>query len=562
MFYKKTKAKEIVHDLTVINSIVNRAVNEMATIVGRTLGPGGNPVLIEREDLSPLITKDGVTVAKAIGVSDAKANVIMETAKEICLNTGKDAGDGTTTAIVFANALIQNGQDFLTTNTKYNPHRLVSELKDAYNNVVVPFLKDKAIQINGDDDLLNVATISANGDKEVAKVVVTAINLAGEDGTVLIEEDQGNVLRVESVEGYVVVSGLKEFGRLGPIFINDRAHQQAKMDHGIVFLYDGTVNDLEVPAIIQTAIENTELYGKPIIVMAHDFADNVLDKFAASVKAGYMIVPVKTPMSPLPNSRTMFLFDMAAYTGATVYDPGMKANITKDGFGNFLDAKINMYETVIQCESDFEDIEERVEELKAIHEAAASDFDKMFVKASIGKLNGGLATIYVGGATEIEIRERKARVEDAVESVKSAISEGIIPGGCIIHLMLSSILKNHPDKKPSWDILVKSLERPFHLLISNCGEEPQFVYDSLKTSVDELKFDKVFNADSHNICDPIEAGIVEPVKVCRVALENALSVASLLMTLGGLVIVPRDSGLESQIEMQSNAFSEIMNTIK
>lgn len=567
MIYEKTKAKAITADKAKIKDIVETTIDSMATIVGATLGPGGRPVLIERDNLSPLVTKDGVTVAKHIGVDNAEANVIIESAKEICLNTAKQAGDGTTTAIVLANAITKHGLRFLHDNPKYNPQRMVTELKQAYDKVIVPWLKDNAQKIQSEDQLRSVATISANGDKEVAEAVVKAVMAAGDDGTVLVQESQDASLRVEVMDGFIVTSGLKDLGSIGPAFINDRGNQQAKMDKGLIFLYDGTLNDLKVPSMIQTAVEGTELYGMPIVIFAHGFADVVLDKCAKSTKAGYTIVPVKTPLGGYANSRTMFLFDMAAYTGGFVFDPGTIENGLTDaegnvaGFGNFEEAKINLYEGLVTANVDAEAIENRVAELKVIAETSNNDRDKMHIKAAIGKLTGGVSTIWVGGGSELEAREKAHRVEDAVEAVRSAISEGIIPGGCAVHLILSDMLMRHKDAKPSWTILAQALKGPFELLLSNCGEDIDSVWNSIKNQVvgRDVPPSLVFDANEHKLVNPMEAGIIEPAKVCRVALGNAMSVASLLITLGGIVVVPRNAGLETQLELGKQAFRDMFH---
>jgi len=564
-FYQKSKAKDIIADKQRLQDIVAKNINDMAIIVGATLGPGGRIVLIEREGLAPLMTKDGVTVAKALGVGRAEANIVIEAAKEICINTAKQAGDGTTTAIVLADALVQFGQQFIKNNPKYNPQRLISELQSAYKDVVVPYLKKYAIKVQGEDQLRNVAKISANGDDRIAEAVVKAVMKAGDDGTVLIEEGQGDVMKVDTIDGYIITSGLKDIGQIGPIFINDKAGQQVKMDNGIVFLYDGSINDLKVPAAIQTAVEGTELYGSPIVVMAHNFSDQVMDKFAQATKGGISVVPIKTPMSGLPNSRSLFLQDMAAYTGAKVYDPGNVEQFIEDdeeeGFGRFKTANVNMYETFIECEPDSEAIEQRIAELKSIGEAAFSEMDRMFVRAAIGKLTGGVSTIWVGGESDLEIREKKDRVEDAVEAVRSAIAEGIIPGGCMVHLKLQQILSNHPDHKPSWQIMIDALGAPFNLLMSNCGEESAMIRQMVGTNKsweDEGLPTIVFDANTHQLADPTLVGVIEPAKVCRVSLANALSVASLLMTLGGIIVVPRDTQLENQLELSKQAFQDMM----
>jgi chaperonin GroEL len=563
--YEKSKAKSITADRSKIKEIVTDSIEKMAMVVGATLGPGGRAVLIERDGLSPLVTKDGVTVAKSLGVENAEANIIVEAAKEICLNTAKEAGDGTTTAIVLANSITKHGLEFLDSNPKYNPQRMVNELNDLYHNIIVPFLKQHAIKVEKTDELINVATISANGDKKIADAVVKAFMAAGDDGTVLIQEAQGNQLRVETIDGCIVTSGLKDLGSIGPAFINDRSAMQAKMDKGLVFLYDGTINDLKVPAAIQQAVEGTEYYGKPIVVFAHGFADVVLDKFAKTTKGGYMVVPVKTPMTGIANSRSMFLFDMAAYTGAKVYDPGtIDAMIDEDGeegLGHFEGAKINLYECFVQSEPKSELLEARITELKSIMEVAPSELEKMHVKAAIGKLTGGVSTIWVGGGSELEAREKKHRVEDAVEAVRSAVAEGLIPGGCGVHLVLSDIIAKYPDAPPSWSIMAKALRAPFELLLANCGEDINDVWAALEQHVvNKNEPPKViFDANLHKVVDPMKSGIVEPSKVCRVSIGNALSVASLLITLGGIVVVPRDAGLENQLALSKQAFKDMMS---
>jgi len=564
--YQKSSAKSIVANPADIRKIVTEAIDTMATIISTTIGPGGRNVIIERNGLSPLITKDGVTVAKELGVEDAASNLIFEAAKEICLKTAKDAGDGTSSAIVLANAITKFGTTFLQSNPKYNPQRMINELQNAYNGVVVPYLRDYARKVKSNDELIYVANISANGDNKIAKAAVEAVLAAGEDGHVIIEEAQGDQIKVETMDGFIVTSGLKDIGAVGRAFINDRTNQQAKMDNGIVFLYDGTMNDLKVPAAIQQAVEGTALYGLPVVVFAHGFADVVIDKFAKTTQGGYSVIPVKTPMSGFANSRSMFLLDMAAYTGANVYSPGnIDEFITtdeEDGFGHFMSAKVTMYESVITTIPDKDLLDARVSELKHIMEVSPSEWDKMHIKASIGKLIGGISTIWVGGGSELEAREKKARVEDAVEAVKSAIAEGIIPGGCVVHKRLSQLIDSHPDAQPSWGILVNALDAPFNMLMTNCGEDPIAVWNAIGASKAWEGKDLpgvAFDANSHNLVDPFQAGIIEPAKVCRVSLGNALSVASLLITLGGIVCTPRNSGLEAQLAASKQMFTDMMS---
>ena len=562
MLYQKSKAKEIISDKGVINDIVCKTIEDMATIVKSTLGPGGRGVLIERDGQSPLVTKDGVTVAKSLGVDNAGANVIIEAAKEICLNTATEAGDGTTTAIVLADAIIKAGQKFLQDNPKYNPQKIVSELRKLYNEVICKYLKDNAIIGLKAEQLISVATISANGDGDIADVAVEAVLSAGDDGTVLIEESQGNETKVESIDGYIVTAGLKELGQIGPIFINDNAGQQVSMDNGAIFLYDGTINNIKTLSYMQDALEGTELYGSPIVIFAHDFSDTVLDKIAKNVKSGFVFAPVKTPRAGVPNSRSMFLRDMAAYSDATVFDPGNIEQIEHSDFGRFTSAKCNMYETFVISEPNTERIDARVKELKAITESCHSDYDKMFIKAAIGRLTGGISTIYVGGTSDLEIREKKGRVEDAVEAVRSAIAEGVIPGGCSVQNMLASLIDGIEGYPASKTIMAQALRHPFEVLLENCGENYDDIWGDLFIHMDYKESGplpkKIFNADTHELDNPWDCGVIEPAKVCRVSIANALSVASLLMTLGGIVVVPRDSSLENQMELSKQAFSDMM----
>lgn len=567
MLYEKSKAKRILVDKNKVRSTVHSAISDMAAIVGATLGPGGNPVLIERDGLSPLITKDGVTVAKSLGVDNAEANIIVDAAKEICLKTAKEAGDGTTTAIVLANSITKHGSVFLDKNPKYNPQRMVNELQDLYKTVIVPFLKEKARSVDARDELVSVAKISANGDQKIAEAAVDAVLAAGEDGHVLIEEAQGDQLRVETIDGFIVTTGLRDIGAVGRSFINDRSNQQVKMDRGLVFLFDGSLNDLKVPSAIQQAVEGSEYYGLPIMVFAHGFADVVIEAFAKTTKGGYTVVPVKTPMSGVANSRSSFLLDMSAYTGASVFDPGSIDKFIEDedhvGFGMFNTAKVGMYETVVQTTPDTDRLDSRVAELKHLMEISPSDFDKMHIKAAIGKLTGGISTVWVGGGSELEAREKRDRVEDAVEAVKSAIAEGIVPGGCAMQLVLSWIIATHQDKKPSWEIMALALTDPFSLLLSNCGESSDEVWPHLEEHIKQCAKDKsmpkmVFDANQHIIVDAMQSGIIEPAKVCRVTIGNALSVAALLVTLGGIVVVPRDAALENQLALSKQAFKDMM----
>ncbi len=374
-------------------------------------------------------------------------------------------------------------------------------------------------------------------------------------------------MKVDKMEGYVVTSGLKELGQVGPLFINERSSQAAIMDNGHVFLFDGALSDLKPLGYLQDSLEATGGAGSPVLIFAHSFSDVVLERLHKTVKGGVMVVPVKTPMSGLPNSRSMFLRDMAVYTGGKVYDiTTLEEEFIEDegeGLGFFTSAKVDTYETLVRASPESDAIDARVNELKAIMGNAFSEFDKMHLRAAIGKLTGGVSTIFVGGVSDLEVRERKDRVEDAVEAVRSAIAEGIIPGGAVVHLKLAHLIRTHPNKSDSWEILAKALIQPFTNILLNCGEDPANVYESsLREHIEQPSYDLpalAYDAANHQCVNPFDAGIIEPAKVARVSIGNALSVATLLTTLGGVVVTYRDSSLEAQLEMGKEAFKSMMD---
>lgn len=568
MSYQKSKSKQIVTHKQDLNKTIAVALEKVAAIVSATLGPAGRGVLIERDGLPPLVTKDGVTVVKSLGVTDAVENIIVDALKEVSLNTAKEAGDGTTSAIVIAEALVRHGQRFLADNPKHNAQQLVNELKKAYDLVVVPYLKTNAVSVKTPEALKQVATISANGDEQIAEAVVEAVIAAGDDGTVLLQEAQGSIMKVEKMDGYVVTSGLKELGQIGPIFVNDRSSQSASMENGYVFLYDGAISDLKPLGTLQDSLENTGQAGSPVLIFAHSFSDIVLEKLAKNMKGGVTIVPVKTPMSGLPNSRTHFLRDMAAYTGGMVYDvTSLAEEYSPDEsplkLGQFNSARVNNYETLVIASPGSDEIDARVSELKAIMAAAFSEFDRMHLRTAIGKLTGGVSTIFVGGTSDLEVREKKDRVEDAVEAVRSAIAEGVVPGGAVVHLKLAHLIRIHVQYKPSWEILAKALAQPFTNILNNCGENAEETYkEALSKSIEtqEAGLPRIaYDAASHSVVDPWQSGLIEPGKVIRVSVGNALSVASLLTTLGGVVVTYRDNGLEAQLEMGKEAFKSMLD---
>jgi len=320
-------------------------------------------------------------------------------------------------------------------------------------------------------------------------------------------------------------------------------------------MFDGTLNDLALLSKVQEAFENTQVcFGRPILVFAYGFADPVIEKCLKTSKSGVTVLPVKVPRSSLPNSCQIFLHDMAAYTNGTVMDPASAVNFEAKHFGTFKKARVNTYECFIQSELEADVIDKRAEELKSIMNSSRSEHDKAHLRAHIGKLTGGISTVWVGGTTDAEIRERRDRVQDAIEAVRSAVAEGIVAGGGLTHRILAEHVAASPDYKPSWEVMVKALKAPFSLLMENCGEGDiaEDIWEQMSDAAE------VFDADAHETVDPWERGIIEPAKVHRVAIGNALSIASLLVTLGGIITDGYNPELENQMELSKAAFKDAM----
>jgi chaperonin GroEL len=567
--YEKTKAKEIIVDKKEIESTIKDTIYNMAELVGSTLGPAGRTVLIERDNLSPLVTKDGVTVAKNIGYLDSKKNVFVESAKEICLNTGKEAGDGTTSAIVLASSFIKRGYEYLQELGKEeNPQAVSRSLLKVYEKEIKRVIKEYSKDITTPEEIKNIAMVSSNGDEVVSDVVLEATNSAGNDGHIVIAEDLGGETRCENIEGYIVTSSLKNLGALGTKFINDRGTQECKMDNGLILMYNGEINDHTVLSNLQELIsKNNNLAKVPFVIMAHNFSDSVMEQLVKFFMSGFSILPIKTPHFATPTSRTIFLEDMAAYTGGKVVDPGFE-ELTIQDFGSFEKIRANVYECIVYpedagSEESNERIQKRIKELNAICDAATSEFDKSIIKGCISRISGGVSTIYVGGITELEIREKKARAEDAVEAVRSAISEGIVPGGATIYLAIKKELECIKTES-NWDIIINSLDELIDRILSNAGiQNKEAIIKKLYNNIDidKKEINMIYNANTRSVEKFSESKIIDPSKVIRVALGNALSVATMFLTLGGIVVVPRDLNAEMQTDLQKTAFQEMMGSL-
>ncbi len=569
----KQKAKHITPKGAELEKIVKDTLSALDKIVGATLGPGGNPILIERVGLSPLITKDGVTVADSVAFEDATQYVIAEAAKEACQKTNKEAGDGTTTAIVLANALIQEGIKYLHNNTSKSPQELCREFEKTVK-IITQKLKDTATQIT-EKDLYKVAMVSANFDKDIADAVVKAVMMVGDDGTIITEDGGGYQTIVKETDGFPVNRGLSVFGAPQELFINNPQDQECVYENPYVLLYDGDLlSPPEVGRFLSVCFEKMRQENniRPVVVVAHKFSPQVLKMFAQNVQMNTaLICPLETSATAQPNSRHHLLHDLAAFIDATVLDPitktfnaALKAQNPLMFLGSCGKTRIGRYKSIFLDGNNSDKVEERIEILKKQKENAESDYDAEIIKERIGMLMGGIATIYVGGASELEMREKKHRIEDTINALKSAIEMGVVPGGGATLLRMSQYLLNNAGKSSdipaSAAILGSALAVPFCRIMKNAGYSEKEITD-IADKIINSESNQVYDSLKHELVNSFDAGILDPVRVTISALSNAVSIAKMLMTIGGAIVLPRDKVEERQLELQSQAFANQMQGV-
>jgi len=538
--------------------IVNEGIRMLAEIVGVTLGPSGRPVLIEREGLSPLVTKDGVTVAKTIGVEDSATNTIIEAAKEICLRTAKEAGDGTTSAIVMAAKLSEVANEYFAA-TKVSPQLFMRKMNLALKKTI-ELIEAKKNIIQTDEQLLNIALISTNSDPEMAKVVIEAVKQAGDEGHIIIEEATGKDLEIDKTMGYCINTGLKEAGPVAQAFINDRANSCFQGQNGLVMLYNGSIVDLSPIKTLTSVIEAAVNEGKmtynseAIVIIAHGFSDTVYEFLSKETLLGHPFIPIKTPRSGVPAAATEMLFDLGCYFNCDVVDLISVNELCLENLGVYEKLKCTHYESIISHfpVSTMEHaarIDIRIEELRAQLEQAPSEFDKAHVRSAIARLSEGLVTIKVSGNSDLEVRERKARVEDAVEALRSALQSGFVAGGGATHLRiaweLAAIETDDEMLQDAYLILGTAISQPSFLLLDNAGVPEIWKFYNQKISDGNFE---VYDAMNHVWLEPDQQQIIEPVKVLVSSISNAVSVAGLLTTLGGMVTIPRHADVEAQMD--------------
>jgi chaperonin GroEL len=544
--WEKGKAKVALPMNDDLQSRVVRALHLLSSITGATLGPGGRPILLERDGLPPLITKDGVTVAKAINQIDAVDNIVIECVKEVADRTGKQAGDGTTTSVILAEALVRYGLEYIKQHKQESPQRVVRQLMKDFVTLLKPRIAELSTAIVDTEQMRQIALISSNGDEVVADCVVSAVKSSGDDGVIMLEESSGKDTNTKVQDGFAIAKGLDFLGSLGPQFFNNERDLECVLDRPLILTFNGTLRDAQQVVPLIQANMNTQS-PRSMVFVAHDFSDEIKSLFALNFKGGAIkMVPVMTPRDGTPMGRELLLKDLAAYTNAEYLDPVSIKDAKLESLGDCDLFKMSRWQTIFIGEPDQQALQERIDAIKSQLEHVAGELDAEIYRERIARLTGGVTTIYIGGLSDLEVRETKARVDDAICAVRSALKQGVVAGGAATFLRLAEEAI-HP-------VLKAALEAPFKKLLENAGvENVQELMQQIKQG-DGIAYNVVTN----ELVDAYKDGLIDPAKVIETSIGNALSVANTLMTLGGMVVVPRDIALENQAALSKQAFDSMM----
>jgi len=513
-------AKEISYGLDARNAL-KAGVDKLANAVKVTLGPKGRNVVIEKKFGAPTITKDGVTVAKEIELSDKVEDVGAQMLKEVASKTSDDAGDGTTTATVLAQALVAEGLKNVTAGA--NPMSIKRGI-DASVIAVVDALKAQSKDLPDSEQIANVGTISANNDHEIGAKIAEAMEKVGKDGVITVEESKTAETFLETVEGMQF-----DRGYLSPYFVTNSDNMEVEMDDPYILIYDKKISNMKD---LLPLLEKVVQTGKSVVIIAEDIEGEALATLVVNKLRGtFKVLAVKAP--GFGDRRKAMLEDIAVLTGSTVIseDAGYKLeNATLEYLGTCKRAVSDKDDTTIVGGNGSSDsIKARINEIKVQIDKTTSDYDREKLQERLAKLSGGVAVINVGAATEIEMKEKKARVEDALHATRAAVEEGIIPGGGVALLRAVSALdkvKVDDEEKVGVDIMRRALEEPIRQIVENAGAEPSIVTQAVKDG----KGDYGYDARTDEYVNMFKIGIIDPTKVARVAVENAGSIAGMILT--------------------------------
>ena len=505
-----------------------RGVDILADAVKVTLGPKGRNVVIEKSFGAPRSTKDGVTVAKEIELADKFENMGAQMVREVASKTNDAAGDGTTTATVLAQAIVREGQKAVAAGM--NPMDLKRGIEKAVETVVAD-LKRRSKKVKSNDEIGQVGTISANGDKEVGKMIAEAMAKVGNEGVITVEEAKSLDTELDVVEGMQF-----DRGYISPYFITNADKMVAELDEPYILIHEKKLSSLkDLLPILESIVQG----GRPLVIIAEEVEGEALATLVVNkLRGGLKVAAVKAP--GFGDRRKAMLEDIAVVTGGQVIseDLGIKLeNVKLNMLGTAKKVRIDKDNTtIIDGAGGKKEIQARVSQIKAQIEETTSDYDKEKLQERLAKLAGGVAVIRVGGATEVEVKEKKDRVDDALNATKAAVEEGIVPGGGTALLYATKVLTgltgDNDDQTQGIAIVRKAIQAPVRQIVENSGTESSMIVGKL---LEQKSATYGYDAQGEKFADFIDAGIVDPTKVVRVALQNASSVAALLITTEAMV---------------------------
>jgi chaperonin GroEL len=519
-------AKEITFD-TSARDRIKRGVDKLADAVKVTLGPKGRNVILDKKFGAPTVTKDGVSVAKEIDLKDPIENMGAQLVKEVASKTADAAGDGTTTATVLAQAIYAHGIKNVAAGA--NPMDLKRGIDKAVE-AVVENLSKQSKTIKGSQEITQVATISSNNDIEIGKMIATAMEKVGKDGVITVEEAKGTETEVKTVEGMQF-----DRGYLSPYFVTNTEKMEADLDHPYILIYDKKISSMKE---LLPVLEATAQTGKPLVIIAEEVEGEALATLVVNkIRGALRVAAVKAP--GFGDRRKAMLEDIAILTGGKVIseETGMKLeDASLDYLGRAEKVNIDKDNTIIvNGAGKKSEITARVNQIKAQIEVTTSDYDKEKLQERLAKLSGGVAILYIGAATEVEMKEKKDRVDDALHATRAAVQEGIVAGGGVAYIRAIEALKNvavdNEDQSTGVNIIRLALEAPLRTIAENAGQEGSVIVNKVR----EGKKDYGYNARDNKFEDFFAAGIIDPTKVSRLALENAASIAGLLLTTEAVV---------------------------
>ncbi|HUL68777.1 MAG TPA: chaperonin GroEL [Gemmatimonadales bacterium] len=511
---------------------LKKGVDHLAEAVKVTLGPKGRNVVIDKKFGSPSVTKDGVTVAKEIELPDPVENMGAQMVKEVATKTSDLAGDGTTTATVLAQAIFREGLKNVTAGA--NPMELKRGIDRAVE-AVVEDLKKLSVPSSGKTAIAQVGSISANNDAEIGKLIADAMEKVGKDGVITVEEARGLETTLETVDGMQF-----DRGYLSPYFVTDPEKMEAVLDDPYILIHDKKISAMKE---LLPVLEKVAQSGKPLLIIAEDVEGEALATLVVNKLRGTLkVCAVKAP--GFGDRRKEMLIDVSKLTGGNVIseEVGFKLeNAVLNDLGRAKRVVIDKDNTtVIDGRGKADAIQGRIAEIKVAIDKSTSDYDREKLQERLAKLSGGVAVINVGAATETEMKEKKARVEDALHATRAAVEEGIVPGGGVALIRAQAVLdklKGTEDEKIGVDIVRRALEEPIRMIAQNAGAEGSIVVARVKESKDK---NFGYNAATDSYEDLVKAGVIDPTKVTRTALQNAASIAGLLLTTECVVVEKKE----------------------